>query len=283
MKVIADSSSTRTEWVIVDGEEVVSRAFTQGLNPYFQSRREISHIIRLELPADFFRHRWEHVYFYGAGCANADKNKIMELSLVAQFKTPVSVESDLLGAARGLLVREPGMACILGTGSNSCYYDGRRIVKHVKPLGFILGDEGSGSYLGKRFIADCLKKIAPERLRDLFYEKFSLTDDEIMDAVYTSPLPNRTLSSYSFFLAENLDNEYVYRLVYDGIMDFFTRNIVAYGLELTTGISFVGAVACTFEDVLRRVATDCGIRIARIEKTSLAGLIKFHATDTENV
>lgn len=129
MKIIADSSSTRTEWVLIDGDKVIERAFTQGLNPYFQTRREISHIIRLELPDTFFRRRWEHVYFYGAGCANVEKTKIMEMSLVAQFKTPVTVESDLLGAARGLLVKESGLACILGTGSNSCYYDGEKIVK----------------------------------------------------------------------------------------------------------------------------------------------------------
>lgn len=277
MKVIADSSSTRTEWVIVDGETVVRQAFTQGLNPYFQSRREISHVIRLELPPEFFRHRWEHVHFYGAGCANADKNKIMELSLVAQFKSPTTVESDLLGAARGLLVHDAGMACILGTGSNSCYYDGTRIVRHVKPLGFILGDEGSGAYLGKHFVADCLKEIAPADLRAAFYERFTVTPDEIMDAVYTNSLPNRTLSSYSFFLADFLDSEYVYNLVYDGIRAFFTRNIAAYGLE-KSGLSFVGSVASTFSDVLRRVAADCGFTIARIEKASMPGLVQYHAS-----
>ncbi|MDE7368172.1 MAG: hypothetical protein K2N08_00135, partial [Muribaculaceae bacterium] len=115
MKIIAESSSTRTHWTLVDGTEVIAKATTAGLNPYFQSRREISHSIRLELPEAFFRRRWDHVYYYGAGCANIEKCKIMESSLVAQFKTPVTVESDLLGAARGLLVREPGLACIIGT------------------------------------------------------------------------------------------------------------------------------------------------------------------------
>ena len=159
MKIIAESSSTRTDWSLVDGDTIVEHAFTTGLNPYFQSRREISHSIRLELPEAFFRRRWEHVYFYGAGCANQEKCKIMESSLVAQFKTPVTVESDLLGAARGLLVRKSGLACILGTGSNSCLYNGSEIVKTVAPLGFILGDEGSGAYMGKMMIADMLKPL----------------------------------------------------------------------------------------------------------------------------
>ena len=127
MKIIAESSSTRTEWALVEGATIVEHAFTEGLNPFFQSRREISHSIRLELPEAFFKRRWEHVYFYGAGCTSAEKKKIVGASLVAQFKTPVTVESDLLGAARGLLINEPGLACIIGTGSNSCLYNGTDI------------------------------------------------------------------------------------------------------------------------------------------------------------
>ena len=183
MKIIAESSSTRTEWALLDGTEIVEHAFTTGLNPFFQTRREISHAIRLELPEAFFRRRWDHVYFYGAGCSSKEKTKIMESSLVAQFKTPVTVESDLLGAARGLLVREAGLACILGTGSNSCLYNGSEIVKTVAPLGFILGDEGSGAYMGKTFIADMLKGIAPQELIRAFYEKYMVTPNILMDEV----------------------------------------------------------------------------------------------------
>lgn len=276
MKIIADSSSTRTEWVLVDGDKVVEQAFTQGLNPYFQSRREISHSIRLELPDSFFRRRWEHVYFYGAGCANAEKTKVMESSLVAQFKTPVTVESDLLGAARGLLVREPGIACILGTGSNSCHYDGAKIVKNVRPLGFILGDEGSGAYLGKHFLSDCLKGIAPTALGEMFYEQFKVSPDEIMDAVYTNPFPNRSLSAYSTFLAQHLDDEYVYHTVYSAFMKFFTRNVSAYRYgELP--LCFVGATATTYSEILKKVASDFGVEISKIVDNSMPGLVKFHA------
>ena len=181
MKLIAESSTTRTDWALVEGAEIVEHAYTTGLNPYFQSRREISHSIRLELPEVFFRRKLEHVYFYGAGCANTEKCKIMESSLVAQFKTPVTVESDLLGAARGLLVREPGLACILSTGSNSCLYNGLEIEKTVAPLGFILGDEGSGAYMGKRMIADMLKGLAPRDLTEAFFEKNNVTPNMLLD------------------------------------------------------------------------------------------------------
>ncbi len=278
MKIIAESSSTRTEWAIVDGDQIVEHAFTTGMNPYFQSRRELSHCIRLELPEAFFRRRWEHVYFYGAGCANKEKNKIMESSLVAQFRTPVTVESDLLGAARGLLVRRPGLACILGTGSNSCLYDGKEIVKRVAPLGYILGDEGSNAYLGKRFIADMLKEIAPADLIRAFYEKYMVTSNMLMDEVYTNPLPNRSLAKYAAFLAEHIDNAYVYQLVYSGFMSFFMRNIAAYDYKAQP-LCFVGSTGVRFREILDRAAADFGVEIEKVIPYSMPGLVEYHANE----
>ena len=278
MKVIAESSSTRTEWAVADGDKIVEHAFTTGLNPYFQSRRELSHSIRLELPEAFFRRRWDHVYFYGAGCANKEKTKIMESSLVAQFRTPVTVESDLLGAARGLLVRQPGLACILGTGSNSCLYDGHEIVKNVPPLGYVLGDEGSNAYLGKLFIADMLKGIAPKNLTQAFFERYSVTHNMLMDEVYTNSLPSRALAKYAAFLAEHVDNSYVYNLVYEGFTRFFARNIAAYDYR-NNPVCFVGSTAMTFRAILERAALDFGVKISKIIPNSLPGLVEFHAED----
>ena len=278
MKVIAESSSTRTEWAVVDGDKIVEHAFTTGLNPYFQSRRELSHSIRLELPEAFFRRRWDHVYFYGAGCANKEKTKIMESSLVAQFRTPVTVESDLLGAARGLLVRQPGLACILGTGSNSCLYDGHEIVKNVPPLGYVLGDEGSNAYLGKLFIADMLKGIAPKNLTQAFFERYSVTHNMLMDEVYTNSLPSRALAKYAAFLAEHVDNSYVYNLIYEGFTRFFARNIAAYDYR-NNPVCFVGSTAMTFRAILERAALDFGVKISKMIPNSLPGLVEFHAED----
>jgi len=278
MKIIAESSSTRTEWALLDGTEIVEHAFTTGLNPFFQTRREISHAISLELPEAFFRRRWDHVYFYGAGCSSKEKTKIMESSLVAQFKTPVTVESDLLGAARGLLVREAGLACILGTGSNSCLYNGSEIVKTVAPLGFILGDEGSGAYMGKTFIADMLKGIAPQELIRAFYEKYMVTPNILMDEVYTNPLPSRTLSRYSLFLAEHLDEPYVYELVYNAFMSFFTRNMQAYPYK-EHRLCCVGSTCVLYKDLLLKAASDFGIEIAKIIRYSMPCLIEYHAAD----
>ncbi|MBD5233848.1 MAG: hypothetical protein HDS65_06670 [Bacteroidales bacterium] len=275
MKIIADSSSTRTEWVLLDGSTVVEHAFTTGLNPYFQTRREISHSIRLELPEAFFRRRWEHVYFYGAGCGNVEKCKIIESSVVAQFKTPVTVESNLLGAARGLLVRNEGLACIIGTGSNSCLYNGHEIVRSVAPLGYVLGDEGSGAFLGKRMIADMLKGIAPRELTQAFFEKYAVTPNVLLDTVYTNALPARSLAHYADFLGDNLDVEYCRRLIYDAFMAFFTRNIAAYDY-VDRPISFVGSVCYRYADILRKAAEDFGAKIEKINRNSMPGLIEYH-------
>ncbi len=278
MIVIGESSSTRTEWTLVDNGVVVEHAETVGLNPYFLSRREISHNVRLELPEAFFKRRWNHVYFYGAGCSNPEKNKIVESSLVAQFKTPVTVMSDLLGAARGLLVHEPGLACILGTGSNSCLFDGQDIVRNVRSLGFILGDEGSGAALGRIFLGDVLKGLAPRELSEAFFSKFKVTPDVIMDAVYNNASANRNLREYSFFLSEHLDHEYVVSLIDREFSRFFERNLCQYDDYDKLPVAFVGSVATTYSELLLDVAQRYGVRVQKIVRSSMPGLVTYHSS-----
>lgn len=173
--------------------------FTEGLNPFFQTRREISRSVRLGLPESFFKKKLDQVYYYGAGCSSYEKKNILGASLVAQFKTPIQVESDLLAAARGLFKCESGIACILGTGSNSCFYDGKIVVKNVKAAGYILGDEGSGAVLGKLFLADLLKGLAPKELASEFHEKFRISANDVMESVYNLPFPNRFLGTIAYF------------------------------------------------------------------------------------
>lgn len=275
MKLIAESGSTRTEWALVDGDYIVEHVFTEGINPFFQSRREISRSVRLELPDSFFKKRFEQVFFYGAGCSSEDKKSILGASLVAQFKSPIQVESDLLAAARGLLQNEQGIACILGTGSNSCFYDGDKIVKHVQSLGYVLGDEGSGAVMGKKFLADCLKELAPKELIEAFYDKFRITSDDALEYVYNRTFPNRFLSTFSYFLFEHLNDDYVYNLVCQNFREFFVRNVMQYDY-LNNPIHFVGSVAYNYSDVLRGVAKELGFGIEKIVETPMAGLIDFH-------
>ena len=276
--LIAESSTTRTEWSLVENGKEVEHAFTSGLNPFFMSRREISHSIRLDLPPAFFKRRWNHVYFYGAGCSGPEKNKIIESSLVAQFKTPVTVMSDLLGAARGLLVREAGLACILGTGSNSCFYDGNEIVKNVPALGFILGDEGSGAALGRVFLGDALKGLAPQELTEAFFEKYKVTPSEVLDAVLNNPAATRNLRAYSFFLSEHLDNSYVHELITREFRRFFERNVAQYDYK-SYPVNFVGPIATTYSEILLEVANDFGATVRKILLSSMPGLVAYHSSD----
>ena len=274
--LIAESSTTRTEWSLIEDGEVLEHAYTVGLNPFFMSRREISHSIRLELPPEFFKRRWSHVYFYGAGCSGPEKNKIIESSLVAQFKTPVTVMSDLLGAARGLLVREAGLACILGTGSNSCLYDGKEIVKNVPALGFILGDEGSGAALGRVFLGDALKGLAPHELTEAFFDKYKVTRAEVLDAVLNNPAATRNLRAYSFFLSEHLDSPYVHDLIADEFRRFFERNMAQYDYKAYP-VNVVGPIATTYSEILLEVANDFGATVRKIILSSMPGLVAYHS------
>lgn len=275
MKLIAESGSTRTEWCLVEGVHVVEHAFTEGINPFFQTRREISRCIRLQLPEVFFKKKSEQIYFYGAGCTNPEKRAILEASIVAQFRAPVEAASDLLGAARGLFGKDSGIACILGTGSNSCFYDGENIVKNVRALGYILGDEGSGAVLGRMFLGDCLKGLAPAELTEAFYDRCKVTADDIMTSVYNSPFPNRFLSAFSYFLVDHTANEYVHELVYKNFKNFFERNLLQYDCE-GFPVRFVGSIAYKYAEILKEVAEQYDVIVDRIEETPIVGLVEFH-------
>lgn len=280
MKLIAESGSTRTEWALVEDNHLVQRVFTEGLNPFFQTRREISRSVRLGLPESFFKKKLDQVYYYGAGCSSYEKKNILGASLVAQFKTPIQVESDLLAAARGLFKCEAGIACILGTGSNSCFYDGKIIVKNMKAAGYILGDEGSGAVLGKLFLADLLKGLAPKELANEFHEKFRISVNDVMESVYNFPFPNRFLGTIAYFLGDYMDNEYVYNLLTNNLRSFFNRNVCQYDY-INYPIRFVGSLAYAYPDILQEVAQEFGVEIDVIEETPMNGLIEFHSMNIE--
>lgn len=280
MKLIAESGSTRTEWALVEDNHLVQRVFTEGLNPFFQTRREISRSVRLGLPESFFKKKLDQVYYYGAGCSSYEKKNILGASLVAQFKTPIQVESDLQAAARGLFKCEAGIACILGTGSNSCFYDGKIIVKNVKAAGYILGDEGSGAVLGKLFLADLLKGLAPKELANEFHEKFRISVNDVMESVYNLPFPNRFLGTIAYFLGDYMDNEYVYNLLTNNLRSFFNRNVCQYDY-INYPIRFVGSLAYAYPDILQEVAQEFGVEIDVIEETPMNGLIEFHSMNIE--
>lgn len=275
MKLIAESGSTKAEWCLLEGSHIVEHTYTEGINPFFQTRREISRCVRLQLPEKFFTRKLDEIFFYGAGCTSEEKKNVVKASLTSQFRVLTHVESDLLAAARSLFGRGKGIACILGTGSNSCLYDGEQIVRNVKSLGYILGDEGSGAVLGKMFLSDCLKNLAPREITEKFYDIYRITADDALDLIYNKSFPNRSLSVFSFFLSDFLDNEYVYELVAKNFRRFFRRNILQYDFK-DYPIGFIGSVAENYKSVLQNVAGEFGIEISKITESPMKGLVEYY-------
>ncbi len=286
--LIAESGSTKTDWVLVEaavGEQI--RFTTCGLNPYFLSEEEACSVftevrqrIRPYLNGEL---ALSGLRFYGAGCS-PEKIPWMQHLLYSHFTLPslteVEVAGDLLAAARALCGTEPGIACILGTGSNSCYYDGEFIAEHIPSLGYILGDEGSGAVLGKQFLGDLLKRQLPDSLRDQFQERYALTLGEIIERVYREPYPNRFLAGFSPFIHEHMHLPSVKKLVKNAFASFFERNILAYQ-ECCDAceIHCTGSIAYHFQDTLREVGHSMGLRVAKITKSPLNGLIRYHGFD----
>ncbi len=276
MKLIADSGSTRTTWQVSDRFICIKEHSTTGINPFYQSEAEIAELISEQLATALTAYPIDEIFFYGAGCAFDDKKKMVANALKASYpEAQISVESDLLGAARGLFGHEKGIACILGTGSNSCEYDGNSIVKNVSPLGFILGDEGSGAVLGKLFIGDCLKNQLPEWIKEKFLDEYELTPAIILERVYKKPFPNRFLASFTPFLSAHLEEPAIFNLVYDAFDGFIVRNLLQYNTtELPIGC--IGSIAWYFRDVLEIAAAEHQLSISSIEKNPVEGLVKFH-------
>lgn len=277
--LIADSGSTKTEWCLVESGLPVRTILTAGTNPYFQTSEEIAAEVRERLCPALKHEPIDAVYFYGAGCAFPEKNRIVEEAILRYIPAPVEVYSDLMAAARALCKRRPGIACILGTGSNSCLYDGEEITEHISPLGFILGDEGSGAVLGKLLVGDCLKRQLPEHLIQKFMDQFELTPALLLDRVYKQPFPNRFLATLSRFLLENITEESIYQLVFKSFCSFFVRNVAQYTDYKTYPVHFTGSVAFHYQEVLRAAAASLDLAIGSIEKAPMDGLIQFHANN----
>ncbi|HJD94215.1 MAG TPA: ATPase [Bacteroides togonis] len=277
MILIADSGSTKTDWCLVEHGEVLQQIFTKGTNPFFQSEEEISNEIATALLPQLQASELDAVYFYGAGCAFPDKIETVRRAILRHLhvKEQVEVSTDMLAAARSLCGHHAGIACIMGTGSNSCYYDGGKIVQNVSPLGFILGDEGSGACLGKLLVGDILKNQMTPELKEKFLSQFNLTPADIIDRVYRKPFPNRFLASLSPFLAQNLNEPCVHNLVLNSFKSFLKRNVMQYDYTIHE-VHFIGSVAYYYKDVLAQAADEMGIRLGTILKSPMEGLIAYH-------
>lgn len=274
MKLIVDSGSTKTDWCVVDGGEAVFRTVGQGINPFQQSVDLIENIVKTEFVVQLDDAcDITEIEFYGAGCRD-EKILVMELLFRKVFVNAVRVEvcSDVLAAARALFGDREGIACILGTGANSCLYDGRRITANVPPLGYILGDEGSGAVLGRMFINALFKGGLPAAMRDEFLKETGLTLADIINKVYREPLANRFLASTSVFIHNHLENKDLMNLVIDNFRSFFKRNVNRYGRrDLPVGA--VGSIAFYYKSELLEAAEAEGYTVGKVIKSPMEGLV----------
>jgi glucosamine kinase len=275
MILIADSGASKTEWRMLD-DNFIGQAQTLGFNPYYQGEEQLDKEIREALLPQIKKPVTE-IYYYGTGCSSDKNRQVIRNVMLRHFPDAyIEVWHDLEAAARALCGREEGIACILGTGANSCFYDGRKIVENVTSLGFILGDEGSGAWMGKRIVADYLRKDLPPKLWDQFKKRFPLDRDEILSRVYSRDMPGRFLGSFSHFVFQHLREPYCYKLVYDGFSEFFDKNVCKYDRAAELPVHFTGSVAFYFSDILRQVAADKGLHVQRIIESPIAGLTRYH-------
>lgn len=276
VKLIADSGATKTEWCLLNGKKR-SIFITQGMSPYFISGEQMQTILEKELKPQLKKVTVDEVHYYGTGCSNPGNAKIVKRAIENIFTdAKVEVDHDLMAAAKALCGNEKGVACILGTGSNSCYYNGKKIMKNSPGIGYILGDEGSGAYLGKKVIQYYLYNTFDEDLRARFDAKFVTTGVEILNAVYKGPLPNRYMASFAIFLAENRGHYMIENIIEDGLNDFFFNHVYKYRESWTLPVHFVGSVAYGFKDVLASLCNTYQLQLGRVLKNPMEGLIEYH-------
>jgi glucosamine kinase len=278
VSLIADSGATKAEWVLINNGKKKT-IFTQGISPYFLNTDQVAELVENELAKKLKNITVEEIHYYGTGCANPENAKSIKKALQRVFqKAHINVNTDLTAAARAVCGHEKGIACILGTGSNSCYYNGKTIAKNSPGIGYVLGDEGSGAYLGKKVIQYYLYNTFDEDLRARFDAKFVTNGVEILDNVYKKPLPNRYLAGFTMFLAENRGHYMIENIIEDGLNDFFFQHLCKYNEVWKYPVSFVGSVANGFKDVIQQLCNSYEFELGTILKNPMQGLVKFHGS-----
>jgi len=280
MIIIADSGSTKTDWVLTDKSgEKQQRFNTIGYNPYFIDSEAIYYSLSENLVKDFDASAVSEVYFYGAGCSTDAKKDIVRKALVRTFTNAVKIDvgHDLLASARALLGCKEGFAAILGTGANTCIYDGNDCVLNIDSLGYLLGDEGSGSYIGKKIVRDFMRNRLEPELQQRFKERFAIENNEqIFHTLYTTQFPNRYLAGFCKFADEYVTHPYIKNKVRDSFRDFFKNLVSKYPDYKQYSFNCVGSVGYVFRDILEEVAVSYDMKVGRVIQSPMEDLVKFH-------
>ncbi|MEL7585241.1 MAG: ATPase [Prolixibacteraceae bacterium] len=274
VKLIADSGSTKADWRLISGSTEIKSFQTKGMNPYFRTREDVTQELKEEILSGITR-EVDEVIFYGAGVIS--QSNVVRDSLVQLFPAAsVETHSDVLGASRALFGRNAGIACTLGTGSNACFYDGTSVAEKVPPLGFILGDECSGSAFGKKLLGDYFKKVMPADLRLLFEQEFSPVLEEVLDRVYRTERPNKYLAAFAPFLSGHILHPYCREMAEKSFKEFFERNVLSLPVTPVHAIGFVGSVAYFFRDIVGRQTEAFGFKKPVVIKEPVTGLVAYH-------
>jgi N-acetylglucosamine kinase-like BadF-type ATPase len=280
MILIADSGSTKTNWTLMEDQRIVTTVQTAGMNPYFITSETVEAILKADLvpniPADFVK----EIYFYGSGCSTENNNSMLRDAMMIFFrKADILVYHDILGAARSLLGKKKGIACILGTGCNACYYDGEEVFSNVPSLGYLFGDEGAGSNLGKIFMEKYLKSKLPQEIKIEFEQEYGLSLENILNALYNRPFPNRFLASFSKFIGPRKEHPFLHDLVKRSFQSFIDEQIKKYPDYKRLPISFVGSIAWYYRNILLEAAIENNLHVGTILKSPMEGLITFHLNE----
>ena len=276
IKLIADSGATKTEWQIVNGKKR-SSFFTAGISPYNMDKEKIEALLSDELSPSIKKTSFSSIHYYGTGCYTRVNANIVKKALENVLKSSeVNVTHDLMGAAIALCGKTKGFACILGTGSNSCFFNGSKIMENSPGLGYVLGDEGSGAYLGRMVLQHFLYKQFDQDLMDRFTDAYGLTKAEILQKVYKEPYANRFLATFAKFLSNNRGHYIIENIIEDGLRDFFDIHLVQYKNHASFPFHFVGSISYHFKDKLKELCNDYGLELGRIIKQPMEGLVDFH-------
>lgn len=262
----------------MDGTREISQVKTKGFNPYYQQMDEMVQEIESALVPSIDGSFVNTIYFYGAGCSTTERQKKISDALSPYYqKSEIHVHSDLIGAARALSGNQPGIVCILGTGSGSCRYDGKSIVKNIPSLGFILGDEGSGAWLGKKMVTDYLRGHMPKKCIETINQELHIDKEIILEQVNHKPMPSRYLAGFARFISDHIDQTYFYQLLFDSFTSFAKNYIIRYANYDKYMCHFVGSVAFHNQEILHQVARYMGFKIGNIIQSPIDGLTLYHS------
>ncbi|MFC3878938.1 N-acetylglucosamine kinase [Algoriphagus namhaensis] len=276
MILIADSGSSKTDWRVIHRDRRISQHRGVGFNPYYQTSQEMAEEMRHDFLVNL-ESEIEEIFYYGAGCSAPQRNQEVADALRTIFpEAKINVDHDLSAAAHATCGHQPGIACILGTGSNSCDYDGIRIIDTRPAPGFILGDQGGGGYIGRQFLMDFINDEMPADIKEEVIEKYKLDAITIQEHVYRQPFPNRYMASFCRFISEHKSNPYCYMLYYNAFQDFFDKHIKKYKCYEEKPVSFVGSIAYYNSDILRKASADANIHVNIILESPIAGLTLYH-------